>query len=66
MLVDRDTDGPRAVLIDLPQLVDVVANPQGQAFLDRDARTIAAFFTRRGVPVDAELLALRWWSLAQG
>ena len=71
VLVDRsgagpDGDGPRAVLIDLPQLVDVVANPQGRAFLERDAGTIAAFFTRRGVPVDAELLALRWWSLAQG
>lgn len=66
VLVEPDADEPRAVLIDLPQLVDVVANPQGRGFLDRDARTIAAFFTRRGVDVDAELLALRWWSLAQG
>nr|WP_240757421.1 RIO1 family regulatory kinase/ATPase [Nakamurella flava] len=66
VLVEPAGDGPRAVLIDLPQLVDVVANPQGRSFLDRDARTIAAFFTRRGVPVDPELLALRWWSLAQG
>ena len=43
-----------------------VVGTQGRSFLDRDARTIAAFFTRRGVPVDPELLALRWWSLAQG
>lgn len=66
VLVDHTPEGPRAVLIDLPQLVDVVANPQGRAFLERDARTIASFFTRRGVTVDPELLALRWWSLAQG
>ena len=29
--------GERLVMIDLPQLVDVIANPQGPFFLDRDA-----------------------------
>lgn len=66
VLVDRHPDGPRAVVIDVPQLVDVVANPQGRSFLERDAHTIARAFTRRGVEVDGELLALRWWSLAHG
>ena len=43
----------RLLMIDLPQLVDVVANPQGPSFLDRDASTVANWFCRRGFPVDA-------------
>jgi RIO kinase 1 len=37
-------------MIDLPQLVDVVANPQGIAFLERDARAVATWFAARGLP----------------
>jgi RIO kinase 1 len=44
--------GGRLVLIDLPQVVDVVANPQGPAFLARDVRTITSWFAARGLPVD--------------
>jgi RIO kinase 1 len=44
--------GGRLVLIDLPQLVDVVANPQGVAFLQRDVRTVAAWFVARGLPAE--------------
>jgi RIO kinase 1 len=52
-------DGERLVMIDLPQLVDVVANPQGPSFLDRDALTVAGWFTARGLPVDtADLIRL--------
>jgi RIO kinase 1 len=39
----------RLVLIDLPQIVDVVANPQGPGFLHRDCVAICAWFARRGV-----------------
>lgn len=39
----------RLVVIDLPQIVDVVANPQGREFLTRDARNVAAWFQRHGV-----------------
>jgi RIO kinase 1 len=39
----------RLVLIDLPQVVDVVANPQGRVFLRRDAHNVAGWFTARGV-----------------
>ncbi len=39
----------RLVLIDLPQVVDVVANPQGPAFLARDVRNVAAWFGSRGM-----------------
>ncbi|HEX6755287.1 MAG TPA: hypothetical protein VF109_05010 [Mycobacteriales bacterium] len=35
---------------------DVVGNPQGPAYLDRDARNVAAWVSRRGRPVDAEAL----------
>ena len=53
------------VLIDLPQVVDVVTNPQGTEFLERDCRNIAEFFTRRGVhAADGERLALHLGSIA--
>ena len=48
----------RLVMIDLPQLVDLIANPQGPSFLDRDASTVAGWFARHGHPVDtADLIA---------
>ncbi|GAB2570207.1 serine protein kinase RIO [Microlunatus antarcticus] len=48
----------RLVLIDLPQAVDVVANPQGTEYLARDCRNVTTWFRARGLDVDAdELLA---------
>ncbi|MFC0533348.1 serine protein kinase RIO [Phytohabitans kaempferiae] len=35
----------RVVMIDLPQVVDVVANPRGAYFLDRDALNVGKWFT---------------------
>jgi RIO kinase 1 len=49
----------RLVLIDLPQIVDVIANPQGADFIARDVRNVAAWFTSRGVQVDADDLIER-------
>jgi len=46
LLVHRD----RLVLIDLPQVVDVVANPRGAEFLHRDVHNIASWFAARGLP----------------
>ena len=46
----------RLVMIDLPQLVDLIANPQGPSFLDRDASTVAGWFTRHGHPADPAAL----------
>jgi RIO kinase 1 len=58
LLVHRD----RLIIIDLPQVVDVIANPQGATYLDRDAANIGAWFTARGLagvtPEPAELPAL--------
>ncbi|WP_422735884.1 RIO1 family regulatory kinase/ATPase [Micromonospora sp. WMMD729] len=39
----------RLVVIDLPQVVDVVANPQGPEFLARDVRVVSAWFAARGL-----------------
>ncbi|TDC78296.1 RIO-like kinase, partial [Micromonospora sp. KC606] len=47
----------RLVMIDLPQVVDVVANPQGPEFLVRDVRVVGAWFTARGLPVDSDEVA---------
>ncbi len=39
----------RLVMIDLPQVVDVIANPGGPGFLDRDAANVARWFAARGL-----------------
>ncbi len=51
-------DHGRLVLIDVPQIVDVVANPQGPTFLDRDATVVANWFAARGLPGTDALPAL--------
>jgi RIO kinase 1 len=53
----------RLVIIDLPQAVDIVANPTGLDFLMRDCRNVCRWFTARGLDVDegdlfAETLAV--------
>ena len=47
----------RLVLIDLPQAVDLVGNPQGFEYLHRDCRNICGWFNARGVAADEEELA---------
>jgi RIO kinase 1 len=49
----------RLVMIDLPQVVDVVAHPTGRDYLARDARNVAAWFAARGLPgADPDALAV--------
>ncbi|MDQ2811844.1 MAG: RIO-like kinase [Actinomycetota bacterium] len=52
----------RLVMIDLPQVVDVIANPRGAFFLTRDAENISHWFAARGLtgsrPEPGELAAL--------
>jgi RIO kinase 1 len=38
------------MVIDLPQVVDLVANPGGREFLTRDVRNLAGWFHARGLP----------------
>ncbi|WP_091448809.1 serine protein kinase RIO [Actinokineospora iranica] len=40
------------MLIDLPQVVDLIANPAGREFLARDVANIAGWFRARGLPED--------------
>ncbi len=44
--------GERLVVIDLPQVVDLVANPAGADFLLRDCHNLCTWFQRRGLDVD--------------
>ena len=39
----------RLVMIDLPQIVDLAANPQGAEFLHRDCENVCTWFARRGL-----------------
>ena len=39
----------RLVMIDLPQVVDVIANPQGAMYLTRDAENVGRWFTAHGL-----------------
>ncbi|MEO7449009.1 MAG: RIO1 family regulatory kinase/ATPase [Humibacillus sp.] len=56
VLLEGEGDASRLVLIDWPQVVDVIGNPHGPQFLERDATAMAAWFTRRGYAVDEGLL----------
>lgn len=53
----------RLIVIDLPQIVDLVANPRGGWFLERDVHNVVSWFTARGMTsldekaIVAELLA---------
>jgi RIO kinase 1 len=54
--------GERLVIIDLPQVVDLVGNPAGPDFLLRDCTNVCTWFRARGLDVDehdlfGELLA---------
>jgi len=45
--------GDQLVIIDLPQVVDLVGNAAGFDFLLRDCTNVCDWFTRRGLEVDA-------------
>lgn len=44
----------RVVVIDLPQIVEVVSNPNGMMLLQRDCANVCAWFARRGLECDAD------------
>lgn len=44
--------GDRLIIIDLPQLVDLVANPSAMDFLMRDCTNVCRWFSSRGLDVD--------------
>ncbi|WP_131104347.1 serine protein kinase RIO [Ornithinimicrobium sufpigmenti] len=56
--------GEVVLVIDLPQVVDVVANPRGPELLHRDCVNAARWFISRGHPADADVLLAEAVSLA--
>ena len=48
--------GDRLVVIDLPQAVDIVANPAGMDLLMRDCHNVCTWFVDRGLDVDEQEL----------
>ncbi len=48
--------GDRLVIIDLPQIVDLVGNAAGFDFLLRDCTNVCDWFRRRGLDVDGQAL----------
>lgn len=61
ILVDRG----RLVVIDVPQMVDLVHNPNGMDLLLRDCRNVCAWFVGKGLQLDAdewfaEVVAQAW------
>jgi RIO kinase 1 len=45
-------DDGRVVVIDMPQIVDVIGNPNGFEVLERDVRNVCTWFARRGIDTD--------------
>jgi RIO kinase 1 len=48
--------GPRLVIIDLPQVVDLVGNANGMDYLLRDCTNICGWFRHKGLEVDEQEL----------
>ncbi|MDQ1585040.1 MAG: kinase 1 [Actinomycetota bacterium] len=48
--------GDRLVIIDLPQAVDIVANPTGMDLLMRDCHNVCTWFVARGLDADEQEL----------
>ncbi|WP_238161768.1 serine protein kinase RIO [Kribbella antibiotica] len=56
--------GERIVMIDLPQVIDIVGNPKGMEFLLRDCHNMATYFTSRGLEIDEQELFADLLSMA--
>jgi RIO kinase 1 len=56
LVTGLDGTAPRLVVIDVPQVVDLVANPNAVEFLHRDCTNMAEWFSGRGLAVDADAL----------
>ncbi|WP_405064042.1 serine/threonine protein kinase [Kribbella sp. NBC_01505] len=54
----------RIVMIDLPQVIDIVGNPKGMEFLLRDCHNMATYFTSRGLEIDEQELFADLLSMA--
>jgi RIO kinase 1 len=56
----------RLVVLDLPQVVDLYANPLGRDFLARDVENLGSWFTTRGMPRhELDDLAIELFAMAR-
>lgn len=46
----------RLVIIDLPQAVDLLSHPEGFNLLHRDVENVGAWFTRKGIHVEVDVI----------
>ena len=64
VLADSRLAEPDPVIIDVPQTVDLIANPHGTEFLRRDCRTMCTWLQAQGAPPSAvdpeEWVAAAW------
>ena len=64
VLADSRLAEPDPVIIDVPQVVDLIANPHGTEFLRRDCRTMCTWLQAQGAPPSAvdpeEWVAAAW------
>ena len=51
----------RATIIDFPQAVDPLINPEARALLERDLARVCQYFARYGLTADPTRLAADWW-----
>lgn len=64
ILVDPRTVDEQLVIIDVPQMVDLVGNANGRAFLARDCRNVCTWLRAHGAP--EELTDAQQWEAEAG
>ncbi|MGO3290599.1 RIO1 family regulatory kinase/ATPase domain-containing protein, partial [Brachybacterium sp.] len=50
ILVDSRQNEPDPVIIDVPQVIDLIANPNGTEFLRRDCVNVCTWLRANGAP----------------
>lgn len=53
ILIDSRAAEPDPVIIDVPQVIDLIANPKGPDFLRRDCRNVCTWLRAHGAPPSA-------------
>ena len=61
VLVDTRQAVPDPVIIDVPQVIDLIANPNGPAFLRRDCENLCTWLRAKGAPASAAD-PVEWWA----
>ncbi|MCK2124928.1 RIO1 family regulatory kinase/ATPase, partial [Pseudomonas sp. PNPG3] len=52
VLVDTREADERLVVIDVPQVIDLIANPSGERFLRRDCENVCTWLRAHGAPAE--------------